>query len=291
VGLDLDLDAEIEGMGFLEAQGLADEVAPASPDDIEGVVEEVAAGPQDDESRGGLAGAERPRALPLAGLAGRREVHLDEADGALLGRGLDLLLKSPGGLGILREERGEVGQEQDDLALDVDGGVIVPAVLLGADPVADEDEPSARDTGAGAADGREVAAAAGEVDPMLRREDLEADGLLEVGPVLERDLLNQVPLSPPGLRPSFCISAATYSAARRYSGVPDLRPLRSLEARKAMWAKAFAPSAAGRREVFFLAAWPEAAEDMRTSDTARARRAANGARRREAIRVMGSSFV
>ncbi len=64
--------------------------------------------------------------------------------------------------------------------------------------------------------------------------------------VLNGTSWNQVPLSPPGLRPAFFISAATYSAARRYSGVPDFRPLNSFEARNATWAKAFAPSATGR---------------------------------------------
>ena len=64
--------------------------------------------------------------------------------------------------------------------------------------------------------------------------------------VLNGTSWNQPPFSPPGSRPAFFISAATYSAARRYSGVPALRPFMSFEARVAMWAKALAPSATGR---------------------------------------------
>ncbi len=137
VGLHLDLDAEIEGVGSLEAERLADEVAPAAADQVEGVAEEIAAGPQDDETLRRLPGAEEAGALArsarLAGLAGRREVHLDEADGALRRGRLDLVLEGPGGLGGVRERGGEIGQDQDDLALDVDRGVVVPAVLLGVD--------------------------------------------------------------------------------------------------------------------------------------------------------------
>ncbi len=121
VGLHLDLDAEVEREGLLEPERLADEVAPALPDEIEGVVEEIAAGPQDDEALRRLAGAEEPgalaRAARRAGRSGRREVHLDEAEGALRRGGLDLVLEGPGGLGSVRERFGEIGEEQDDLAL------------------------------------------------------------------------------------------------------------------------------------------------------------------------------
>ena len=193
VGLHLGLDAEVERERPLEAERLADEVPPAFADEIERVVEEIASGPHDDEALGALARREHAGARPplarLAGFARRREVHLDEADGALVGRGLDLLLEGPGGLGLVAERVGEVGQDQDDLAFDVDRGVIVPAVLLRDDAVAGEGEPAADDARARAADGREVAAAAGEIDAMRGRQDLEADGLLEVRPGLERDLL------------------------------------------------------------------------------------------------------
>jgi hypothetical protein len=75
------------------------------------------------------------------------------------------------------------------IALDVDRGVVVPAVLLGDDAVAGEDEPAADDTRAGSVDGGEITAAAGEIDAMRRSDDLEPDGLLEIRPQLERDLL------------------------------------------------------------------------------------------------------
>jgi hypothetical protein len=80
---------------------------------------------------------------------------------------------------------------------------------------------------------------------MLGRQDLEADGLLKVSPGLERDLLEPGAVVAARPRPAFFISAATYSAAAVFR-VPDFLPLKSLEARKAMWAKAFAPSAVGR---------------------------------------------
>ncbi len=193
MGLHLDLDADVGGEGLVQAERLADEVAPALAGGVEGVVEEIAAGPQDDEALRRLAGAEEARALARgarpAGLAGGREVHLDEPDGALPGRGLHFVLEGPGRLGLAAEGGGKVRQEQDDLALDVEPGVVVPAVLRGGDAVAGEDEPAADSARARAADRREVAAPAGEIDATLRPDDLEAEGLLEVRPALERDFL------------------------------------------------------------------------------------------------------
>ncbi len=199
VGLDLDLDAEVGGEGSLQPERPADEVAPAPADEVEGVVEEIAAGPEDDEALGRLAGAQGAEALALAGLAGlarRREVHLDEADGAPLRGRRDLLLEGPGRARLAPERSGDVGHEQDDFALDVEPGVVVPSVLPGDDAVAGEDETAAGFSRAGAVDGREVAAATGVIDAALRRDDLEADGLLVVGPGLERDLLEPGPVVP-----------------------------------------------------------------------------------------------
>ena len=190
-----DFGAEIEGERSLEAERLADQVPPALLDEVERVVEEIATRPHDDEALGALTRSEHAGARPpLAGLArfaGRREVHLDETDGALPGRGLDLFAESPGGLGIRADGFGDVGQDQDDLALDVERRVVVPAVLLCDDAVAGEDEPAADDARTGAVDGREVAAAAGVIDAMGRRQDLETDRLLEVRPRLERDFLEK----------------------------------------------------------------------------------------------------
>ncbi len=64
--------------------------------EIRSVAQEIAAGPHDHETLGRLAGPEDPEALSLARLSrlpGNGEVHLDEADGALLDGRADLSLE------------------------------------------------------------------------------------------------------------------------------------------------------------------------------------------------------
>ena len=121
MGLHLDLDADIGGEGLVQAERLADEVAPAFSGGVESVVEEIAAGPQDDEALRRLAGAEDARALARgagpAGLAGRREVHLDEADGAFPAAVFTLFSKVQAALTSPPREAGRSGRTRRILPL------------------------------------------------------------------------------------------------------------------------------------------------------------------------------
>ncbi len=196
VGLHLGLDAEIERERLFQPERLADEVAPAFPDEVERVAEEVAAGPHDDEAFGALAGIEqagpqaaRSRRGGLTIIDRRRDVHLDEADGSLVRGGPDFPGQVPARLGIGGHGFGDVGHDQDDLALDVEPRIVVPAVLPGDDAAADEDHAAAHGAGPGPPHGGEVPLASGEIDAVGGSEDLEADGLHEIAPGLERDLL------------------------------------------------------------------------------------------------------
>ena len=94
-----------------------------------------------------------------------------------------------------------VRNEQNDLSLHIEVLIIIPSNGIGFDSIPGKHELALYDPGPGSPDGKEIPVITAEVSARLRRLDLHSNGLFEVSPVLEGDLLKVGPVLTPGFEP------------------------------------------------------------------------------------------